>query len=470
MTSILVAVAIFLALVLLLRLRERVRAKLDEWELLRKREALLLRRDELTGALNRSAFIADCAMRLRRADFRHALLLHIDLDYLKQINDGQGHDAGDAALRQLGLVVRRCCPGALFGRLGGDEFALLLEADPLPDSAVVTAQLFGDLAQPVWHKGRQLKLSASIGVVKVAAGDGDVDEAMKRADLALYESKRNGRAQATVFRREMMVDYKHLRFMERELRAAILLNELELDYQPIFERDAAIRGWEALVRWRHPVRGRIPPNDFIPIAEQSLLIDMLGEWVLRRACLDFRDIPERLVGVNFSASQFKRDDVVAMVQRVLGETGMPASRLVIEVTESVALNLHEDIIRRLQALRAMGVRISLDDFGAGFCGFAYLRSFPIDSIKIDRAFVAKLGTTEADDVMLTALSSVARAMGVSVLAEGIETEEQLVLAKAAGCDFFQGYHLGRPQPVDAAQSAASAMTADNDPGQNQLSA
>ena len=374
--SLLAAGLTFAAIVLLLRLRERIKTKLDEWDKLRRRNALELRQDELTGSLTRSTFIAGCTGRLKSQDFVNGLLLHIDLDHLKQINDGQGHDAGDAALRRLGVVGQRLAPRGLFGRLGGDEFAIFLEGDAA--GPAFATEFLGELARPFWHNGRLLKLSASIGIAPVDPGEGCLDEAMKRADLALYESKRRGRSQFTVYEREMMVDYKHVRFMERELRAAILLSQLELEYQPVFEIDGQIRGWEALVRWRHPVRGRIPPSDFVPIAEQSLLIDMLGEWVLRKACAHLGGLGDRLIGVNFSASQLKRDDVVSMVARVLEEAGIPAERIVIEITESVSLNPTEDVLRRLRELRAMGVRISLDDFGTGFCGFAYLRSFPVE--------------------------------------------------------------------------------------------
>ncbi len=182
------------------------------------------------------------------------------------------------------------------------------------------------------------------------------------------------------------------------------------------------------------------------MAEQSLLIDLLGEWVFRRACRDGVETDRLSIGVNFSASQLKRDDVVTMVERVLTETGMPARRIVIEITESVAMNANDGVIRRLAALRALGLRISLDDFGTGYSGFSYLRAFPIDSIKIDRSFVVKLGDSEADNVLITALASVANAMGLAIVAEGVETAEQMLLASTAGCKLLQGYYFARPQP------------------------
>ncbi|MEF2552645.1 bifunctional diguanylate cyclase/phosphodiesterase [Aurantimonas sp. A2-1-M11] len=414
-----------------------------------RQNAQIHERDAATGALTRRVFISRCGERLKSVPGSggHALLL-IDLDHLKQINDAYGHDMGDAALRHLASVAGRLFPGSIIGRVGGDEFALLTQCASPIGATRLAGRFLSELDRTVYHSGRPMNLSASIGIAcACACGDTALfDDLMQYADLALYQSKRNGRAQATLFESEMLRDQKHIRYIERELRAAILLNELELAYQPIVRVDGTLHGLEALVRWRHPLRGVIPPVDFVPIAEQSMLIDLLGEWVFRRACRDGMGAGSLSIGVNFSASQLKRDDVVAMVDRVLAETGMPASRIVIEITESVAMNANEHVIRRLTALRALGVRISLDDFGTGFCGFSYLRTFPIDSLKIDRSFVARLGDSEAENVLITALASVANAMGLSLVAEGIETAEQMVLATTAGCRLLQGYHIARPQP------------------------
>lgn len=442
-----VATAGGLTLFLMAHLRRRVLAIHGEREALREREAYIHSHDEATGALTRASFLMACDACFREAGTGeiHALLL-IDLDYLKQINDAFGHEVGDAALRRLTSVAEAVAPDALFGRLGGDEFALLLKGT-VQDAVDVARRFLLDLSQMVNCAGRSISLSASVGVA-MAEGQGlSVDETMRHADLALYESKRGGRAQATVFDIEMLRDQNQDRFYERELRAAILMNELELAYQPIVGTENELRACEALLRWRHPVRGLIAPSEFIPVAERSLLIDMLGEWVLRRACLDFADEPQSKVGVNFSANQFKRDDVVMMVERVLRETGMPATRLAIEITESVAMNASKAVLDRLHRLRAMGIHISLDDFGAGHCGFSYLRNFPVDSIKIDRSFVGKLEESEVDRTILLALTQVSRALGLKIIAEGIETEDQRLIAGVAGCDLFQGYHIARPQPL-----------------------
>lgn len=433
-------------LLLMAHLRRRVIAIHREREALREREAYGHSHDDATGALTRASFLAACDERFRKTEAgeSHALLL-IDLDYLKQINDAFGHEIGDAALRRLSSVAEAVAPDAFFGRLGGDEFALLQHGSP--ERAVAVASRFlADLAQTVNCAGRSISLSASIGIACASGPRIAIDEMMRHADLALYESKRGGRAQATLFDIEMLRDQNRDRFIERELRAAILMDELELAYQPIVGVENELRACEALIRWRHPVRGVIAPSDFVPVAEHSLLIDMLGEWVLRRACRDFAEEPQIKVGVNFSASQFKRDDVVSMVERVLRETGMPATRLVIEITESVAMNASEAVLERLRRLRAMGIRVALDDFGAGHCGFSYLRNFPVDSIKIDRSFVGKLAESEVDRTILLALTQVSHALGLRIVAEGIETEDQRLIAGVAGCNFFQGYHIARPQP------------------------
>ncbi len=404
--------------------------------------------DEVTGALTRRAFFraAEAALAARGGREGNGALLLLDMDHFKQINDAHGHDMGDAALRHLAAAVEQTAPEAVFGRLGGDEFALLARGEAAGDPLRLARCLLAEVGRPMQFHGRHLRLSASIGV---AAIDGTLDEMVGRADLALYESKRAGRARATLFDAEMLRERRQQRFIERDLRAAILLNELELAYQPIVTGDGTLHACEALVRWRHTARGLIPPSEFIPVAERSLLIDALGAWVLKRACSDAAEVARLPVGVNFSAAQFRRDDVVALVERTLQETGLEPQRLVIEVTETLAMDALPAVRARVEALRARGVRISLDDFGAGHCGFSNLCSFPFNSVKIDRSFVSRLGSSEADDAVVSALGRIGRVLGMAVVAEGIETPAQLALSRAAGCNLFQGYHIARPQPWSA---------------------
>lgn len=412
-------------------------------------QARTYRHDSVTGALSRAAFIELCDRDLRTRKAGCGYFLHIDLDYLKRINDSLGHAKGDAALRHAAEIAKGLAPTAAFGRLGGDEFALLVMNRPHGEAMAFAERYLSQLAMTFWHESQPMSLSASVGLARIEPEIAGFDELVHRADLALYESKRNGRGQATMFEDEMLRDLRHTRMVERELRAAILLGELELAYQPLTVADGSVVGCEALVRWRHSLRGVIPPSEFIPVAERSILIDALGEFVLRRACRDMQAFPELVVGVNFSANQFKRDGVVSMVEAILAETGTAPWRLAIEITESMAMSDDEEVRRRLSALRRLGVKIALDDFGAGFTGFAYLQSFPVDTIKIDRSFVTKLGTNSASNVLVTALVNVAHAAGIRVVAEGVETEEQHRLARAAGADLFQGFHLARPMGLAA---------------------
>ncbi|MBP0616237.1 putative bifunctional diguanylate cyclase/phosphodiesterase [Jiella mangrovi] len=451
------------ALVGLFQMRKSLRQLLAELKDAHRRQASVYRRDAVTGALNRAAFIAECERAMHNRKEGSGYFLQIDLDYLKRINDSMGHAKGDAALRHAADIAHAMAPGTVFGRLGGDEFALLVAKRPYDEALGFANRYLAQLAMTFWHEGQPMNLSASIGVAPIECDISGFDELMHHADLALYESKRKGRGQATLFTQSMLSDLRHARLIERELRAAILLDELELAYQPLFRADGALHACEALVRWRHPLRGLVPPSDFVPVAERSVMIDLLGEWVLRRACRDMLDFPGLIFGVNFAPSQFKRDSVVSMVETVLGETGADPSRLVIEITESMAMSDREDVRQRLEALRRLGVKIALDDFGAGFSGFAYLQSFPVDTIKIDRAFVSKLGTSHASDVMVTALVNVAHAYRVNVVAEGIETEEQHTLAKLAGAELFQGYLLDRPMGIAALKERYAVRTQSSGP-------
>ncbi|WP_182085521.1 bifunctional diguanylate cyclase/phosphodiesterase [Aureimonas sp. ME7] len=441
------------ALVVLARLARRLRAlEGDLSQLTADQEALIHRHvlDDITGVMTRRAFLEAVSARLSARSSDEALAFFaLDMDHLKPLNDSFGHRAGDFALSYIAQCIDQSFPGALIGRLGGDEFAFVLPCANERVALRLGRDFCCELNRPVMTGGRPLTLSASLGVVMVPERTVYLSEAMQFADIALYAAKRAGRNQIAAFDEEMMRDLKQRRLIERELRAAILLNELDIHYQPITGHDGRTISVEALLRWQSPSRGNISPAVFIPIAESTALIDQLGEWVLRRALSDARELPDLNISVNVSASQLRRDDVVDMVARVLRETGHPPRQLTLELTESVAIQATPDICRRLQALRDMGILVSLDDFGTGFSGFDYLRHLPVDSIKIDRSYIAKLGESDTDNVLVSALASVAGAMRLSVVAEGIENESQLLLAKAAGCTLFQGYFMARPMPKAA---------------------
>ena len=433
------------SVLLLLWMRFRLRREVDAAETEAARQVALLQVDPLTGAMTRRIFMnaLKAATRPNPAGEPCSLAL-LDVDHFKSLNDSFGHNVGDFALTHLVEVARRTLPGALIGRLGGDEFAVLLPGCDEAQALERMDEFLSALKTPTFAANRQLALSASIGLVTAPRQTSFFEEMILLADLALYESKRRGRGRATLFDPDMLRIKRNRRMIERDLRAAIMLDELDLHYQPITGADQTILGVEALVRWKHPIRGMIPPAEFIPVAEEGALIDMLGEWVLRRACQDLEDLPGRFVSVNVSPSQLRRNDLVEVVETVLRDSGVAPHQLVLEITENVSLLSIPEVLGRIQSLRTMGIVIALDDFGTGHCTFNYLRSLPVDIVKIDRSYISRLADDPVSRVFVSAVLEIARALRLSVVAEGIETEEEFSLSRAAGCTRFQGYLLGRP--------------------------
>ena len=413
--------------------------------------------DALTGAFTRSYFLAQLRSSMHGSD-RPVAYMQIDMDNLKVLNDAHGHGAGDAALVHLVKTLKALLPDALVGRLGGDEFGIALTGqDSKPALIRLGDQILYALGQPIAIDGRPIRLSATIGVAVWPQDAAEVDELISKADLALYKGKKNGRASTIAFESELLADERHKRFVERDLRAALLLNELELHYQPIFAADGATRiSHEALVRWQHPVRGRVLPGEFIAIAEQSDLIDKLGEWVLRRAVADLPRLGTPTVGINVSAAQLKRRDFADRFAEMLVETGTDGRRIVIEVTESLPLQSSTVELRNIAQLRELGVRVAIDDFGAGFASLEYLRGFPFDIIKIDRSYVANLPASRIDGLIVSAICKIARSLKVEVVAEGVETEEQMVFLQRAGVTALQGFLLARPEPLAGTKLFATA--------------
>lgn len=416
----------------------------------------LAHRDALTGVATRSYFLETLRTEIYHGSDKVAGYLQLDLDNLKVLNDSAGHGAGDRALVQLADAIREVMPGALIGRLGGDEFGIaILGLDNRAALMRVAEELLRRLERPTGIGGRRVRLSASIGIALAPVDATDVDELISRADLALYKAKKAGRRCVVSFDPDMLGDERHRRFVERELRAALLLDEIELHYQPIFAADMTIKSHEALVRWRHQVRGTISPAHFIAIAEESDLIEKLGEWVLRRACLDLSRLSGS-VSVNVSPAQLRHADFSQRFAAIIRETGADPHRLIIEITETVPLTSRGVELVNLDALRALGLRVAIDDFGAGYASLQYLRGFAFDIIKIDRTYVANLGTSRIDGMIVAAICDIARSLPVEVVAEGIETQEQLDLLLEAGCTGFQGFLLGRPQPLGATPLAQTA--------------
>ncbi|GLQ38586.1 hypothetical protein GCM10007908_22060 [Rhizobium albus] len=427
--------------------RRGVYRKLEHAHIADGERQRMMESDVMTGALARRHFMECLDQAVRRTDVPVTLML-IDIDHFKQLNDTLGHPAGDAALVHLSNCLRYQFKTGQVGRLGGDEFAVLFTGTSETEIARQTAALLRLVAKPFRHAGHDIALSVSIGTATSIDRAHDASGLFQNADLALYASKSAGRGRATTFEESMLHDRRRIRYLQRELRAAIYLDHLELHYQPVVDAQTQVKGFEALVRWRHPVRGLIPPVEFIPVAESSTLIDLLGEWVFNRACQDFVRLGHLNVSINVSGEQLKRDNLVTMAEQVLQQTGCSPDRIVFEITETAATEASPDVLRRLNKLREMGIRLALDDFGTGHCGFNYLKTLPIDVIKIDRSYISNLGKDRLAQVLVSALTEVGRIQGVSVVAEGVETDEDFQLAKAAGCDRFQGYAIARPQPLE----------------------
>lgn len=435
------------------RLKQELQSAAEE-----QRQLLdLAYRDALTGAHTRSYFFSALKESLH-GDDRPVAYMQIDMDNLKVLNDSHGHGAGDAALVQLVRTLKVLLPDALIGRLGGDEFGIVLAGqDSKPALVRLGDQILATLGQPISIEGRPIRLSATIGVALWPQDAAEADELISKADLALYKGKKLGRASTVAFESELMADERHKRFVERDLRAAILLNELELHYQPIFAADGKTRlSHEALVRWQHPVRGQVPPSAFVGIAEQSDLIDKLGDWVLKRACMDLRNLGTPTVGINVSVVQLRRNDFAERFADVLMETGTSGTQVVVEITESLPLQSNTIELRNIEAIRALGVRVAIDDFGTGFASLEYLRGFPFDIIKIDRSYVANLPGSQIDGLIVSSIAEIARSLKVEVIAEGVETAEQLQFLQRAGVTALQGFLLARPAPLRSPRFASAA--------------
>ncbi|HMR32610.1 MAG TPA: EAL domain-containing protein [Geminicoccus sp.] len=434
----------------------RVAAVRDITERRRAEERIrhLAHHDGLTGLPNRLLFrdrLGQALAAARRAG-EVVAVLGLDLDRFKEINDLHGHAAGDELLVQvsmrLGAELRQ---GDTLARLGGDEFAVIQPGLSHADAAPALAQrLIDTIADPFRLMGQQVQIGVSIGIA-VYPGDGqDAETLLRNADLALYRAKADGRGMLCSFEPEMDARLQARRQLERELREALARGELMLHFQPLADTgDGAVTAFEALVRWPHPVRGLIPPAEFIPLAEDSGLILGLGEWVLRTACREAAAWPSPLrIAVNLSPAQFAHGDLPGLVQRVLHETGLPAQRLELEITEGVLIKDNDRVLAILRRLKAIGVRIAMDDFGTGYSSLSYLQRFPFDKLKIDQSFV-RLAEESADSrAIIRAVIGLGKSLGMPVVAEGVETSGQLDLLAGESCDEVQGYLIGRPVPSE----------------------
>jgi len=436
------SVALLVVGVLIGLLLLRIRRSRTELEASRADAEQLAFHDTLTGLPNRALFEDRLKLALSRREARIALLL-LDLDRFKHVNDTLGHPAGDALICQFGERLTSLTRSSdTIARLGGDEFAIIVEGAMLADVERLAMRILEVVKLPFEICGAQAHVGASIGMA-VAAGQGTNPlELVRKADIALYAAKDGGRNAYVLFSPEMDERVKLRRTVEQDLRHAVNTGSgLVLHYQPQVSRDGAIVGVEALLRWKHPERGLIPPSEFVPIAEETGLMVPLGEWVLREACRASRRWPDLFMAVNLSPVQFRAPDFIGTLMRIVRETRADPLKIQLEVTERVLLDDDDAAGPILEKLREAGFKIVLDDFGTGYSSLAYLRRFHVDKIKIDGSFVQHLADQSDSGIIVTAVLALGWAMGLTVAAEGVETAEQCNFLDRAGCKEMQGHYF-----------------------------
>ena len=418
----------------------------------------LAHHDVLTGVANRLQLLQHMAGIISRplATSPHAALMMVDLDSFKDINDTLGHDVGDQLLIRVAERLRAAA-GAhdVVARVGGDEFVLLLtDLREEGDAAVMAASVLRQLAEPIELGDQQLRVGASIGIALHPRDGRDGDTLFKHADIALYAAKISGRGSFRHFAKEMTQAVTERRLLENDFRRALEGEELEIYFQPLFlGATLGLAGFEALARWRHPTRGHVSPLTFIRIAEECGLIDRVGHYILRHACATAAQWrPRQRIAVNVSPLQLRSGVFHHDVAAILRETGLPPEMLEIEVTESVMADEKYGVVETLEALKAMGVSIALDDFGTGYSSLSYLRRFPFDKIKIDKAFIQGQATDQGVRVVLEAILTMCQRLGLRVVAEGVETHQQLDMLRQARCTELQGYLLGRPMAASRVEA------------------
>jgi diguanylate cyclase (GGDEF)-like protein/PAS domain S-box-containing protein len=408
--------------------------------------------DALTGLPNRVLLRERLELALANTRRRGAgaAVLCVDLDHFKEINDTLGHGAGDLLLQQASERLQSCLRATdTVARLGGDEFCIVqVSVDHPTDAHQLCRRLVECIREPFTFDNHQVYLDVSIGVALAPEDGEDHERLLKNADIALYRAKEEGRGTYRFFEADMDAKLQARKALEQDLRQALAKGELELHYQPLVAVDGqSLMGVEALMRWRHPERGQVPPAEFIPVAEEIGLILPLGEWALRTACRQATAWPGLRVSVNLSPVQFKHRDLLAVIGQILEETGLEPERLELEITEGVLLRDTEASLATLSGLKDLGVRIAMDDFGTGYSSLGYLHRFPFDKIKIDRSFVGDLGDREGAAAIVRTVIGLGQTLGIMTNAEGVETLEQLTILTKEGCDQVQGFYFGRPAPA-----------------------
>lgn len=412
--------------------------------------------DNLTGLSNRAYFMGVLARALAQiassSSFRIALLF-LDLDRFKLVNDSMGHRAGDLLLMEVAHRLRSCIrPQDTLARIGGDEFAILVETTAdASDAIAITERINQAMRQPIWLGLQEIFPSCSVGVVQVTTDYQSSEDLMRDADIAMYRAKRNEAGSYVVFAPSMRDDAVDALALQTDLRNATARGEFLLRYQPICNADTgAVLGLEALVRWQHPQRGMVMPGKFITVAEETGLVREIGRWVMLNACRQMRAWHDRFPGtnlrlsVNASGIELRDQGFVDGIRAVLEQTGFDPRLLQIEITESVFLLQPDHVDAVLSEIRSLGVRVALDDFGTGYSSLGYLDRYTLDSIKIDRSFVLRMMTRPSTMAIVDTIISLGRALDLDIVAEGVETEQQLRALRAAGCKFVQGYLFGAP--------------------------
>jgi diguanylate cyclase (GGDEF)-like protein/PAS domain S-box-containing protein len=411
--------------------------------------------DGLTDLPNRAAFLQALAQMIEACagtDEEFAVL-SVDLDGLKEVNDVFGHAVGDKLLIEVARRIQAAARGGVVARLSGDEFGLIIDGKQPAAGLALAEQLSVALADEFVIDGKSVRTGCTTGISVFPHNGSDAAALLANAGAALFRAKAKSRGSISVYEPEMDQQIRDRRVLHQDLSLAIKNGELSLYYQPqaISRHTVAaseVIGFEALARWLHPVRGFVPPSDFIPLAEESGLIVEMGEWILRQACREAASWPNALqVAVNLSPAQFMHGDVVGLVHSILLETGLAPGRLELEITEGVLIEDFDRGLALLRRLKSLGVRVSMDDFGSGYSSLSYLQAFPFDKIKIDRAFVMNLGRNPQSASIVRAVIGLGHGLGMSIVAEGVETQEQLGFLAEEGCDAVQGYFIGKPAPI-----------------------